>query len=388
MARPMVIDGADGTRLPFLRGILTRSLQLSGVPFDEAYEISDRVRRQIDQQGEITAADLRARVLVHLKPYGEEVMDRYRRPGRAAAPITVVAPDGRETPFSRGSHRLLLQCCGLSTDEAADMARRIHDGLLISRVTRLTEIELRQRTHDRIARELGADASGNYMIWEQYRESGRPLILLFGGAPGTGKSSLATRIAHMLDISRTQPTDLLREVMRVMIPERLLPVLHRSSFLAAKALPVGPVQADPDTAVIEGYLTQSELVWVACEAAIRRAVEERLSLVIEGVHVHPGLVRHVPDHPDGIVVPVMLGVLGKDELKRRIRGRGKDAPGRRSKRFLQHFEALWKLQSYLLGEADRAGVPIVANDDREETVREVTAVITRALARVFTGAGL
>ncbi len=40
MARPVVIDETEGTRFPFLRGILTRSLQEAGVPFEQAYAIA------------------------------------------------------------------------------------------------------------------------------------------------------------------------------------------------------------------------------------------------------------------------------------------------------------------------------------------------------------
>ena len=44
-------------------------------------------------------------------------------------------------------------------------------------------------------------------------------------------------LASRLDIVRTRSTDMLPEIMRVMVPERLLPVLHRSSFNAWKAPP-------------------------------------------------------------------------------------------------------------------------------------------------------
>ena len=36
MARPLVVDSHGRTQIPFLRGILTRSLQDAGVPFDDA----------------------------------------------------------------------------------------------------------------------------------------------------------------------------------------------------------------------------------------------------------------------------------------------------------------------------------------------------------------
>ena len=54
-----------------------------------------------------------------------------------------------------------------------------------------------------------------------------------------------------------------------------------------------------------------------------------------------------------------------------MRGRLQAWPGRRAKRYLQHFDAIWRLQGFLLSEADRAGVPIVDNEDVDEAVDEV-----------------
>ncbi len=44
MAKTFITDSLTGSRIPFLRGILIRSLQDSGLPFDKAYEISSLAR--------------------------------------------------------------------------------------------------------------------------------------------------------------------------------------------------------------------------------------------------------------------------------------------------------------------------------------------------------
>ena len=108
-------------------------------------------------------------------------------------------------------------------------------------------------------------------------------------------------------------------------------------------------------------------------------------IIVEGVHVQPGFARRIQDDSDAIVVQVMLAVLRKKRLKARIRGRGRTVPGRRAERYLNNFDAIWEIQSSLLDKADHLGVPIVDNDDKDATVREIVGVILDTLAGHYTG---
>ena len=174
---------------------------------------------------------------------------------------------------------------------------------------------------------------------------------------------------------------MLREVMRMMVPKRLLPVLHTSSFNAWRELP-GAAESDADyeTLLADGYRTQAELLSVPCEAVVQRALKERVSLILEGVHMHPSFIERVPKGSDAVVVQITLAVLNQEQLRKRIRGRGTLVPLRRAERYLENFEAIWKLQAYLLSEADRAQNAIIANDDREKTVQAALSLVIDALA--------
>jgi len=184
---------------------------------------------------------------------------------------------------------------------------------------------------------------------------------------------------------RIQPTDMLREVMRSMVPRRLLPVLHTSSFMAWQELPSAGDAGGEGAPLVQGYLTQSRLVALACEAVLSRAVRERVSMILEGVHAHPALLETQAKESDTVVVRVVLGVLKQRALRARIRGRGKQEPDRRAKRYLQHFDAIWGLQDFMLSEADRLQVPIVPNVDLDRTVQEVLALVMEVLATEFAG---
>lgn len=385
MAKTVVVKPVDNTRVPFLRGILTRSLQNVGVPFDEAYRLASDVRRELDDVDEISTSELRARIVRHLRdlPY-PEAADQYQAKVRVPAPVMVRDGGGEAVPFSRGRLQQRLESCCLSMEEASDAARLVYDRLLQEDFTDISSQRLARLTHDCMQRDIGVDCAQRYLVWLDFSRSGRPLILLIGGAAATGKSTISTEMASRLEIVRTQSTDMLRQVMRMMIPERLLPVLHTSSFNAWKTVSGGPRdQIKQDTLLVDGYLQQAKLIHVACEAVIERSVQERVSLVLEGVHVLPSLQEIIPQDADAVVVPIMLAVLKKDHLMRHIKGRGTNTPQRRSERYLENFEDIWQLQSFILSEADRTHTPIVVNSDKETTIRELMKIIGDNLAQDF-----
>ena len=84
-----------------------------------------------------------------------------------------------------------------------------------------------------------------------------------------------------------------------------------------------------------------------------------------------------------VIVPIMLGVLKRKQLQRRIKGRSTDVPQRRANRYLKYFDNIWKLQSYLMSEADTAQVPIITNENREEVFREIMLTTITKLAEDF-----
>jgi len=385
MSRTLVVDKAEGTKFPFLRGILTRSLQEAGVPFEAAYKLASEIRDALRDVEEISTDDLQERVLPSLEAYGPGVLDCYLRPARPAT-ILIRYSDGHTSPFSRGRHRLGLASCGISGEEATTISARIFDDMLMQGLSEISSSALRHLTHRHLVNELGGRAAKQYLVWQEFKRSNRPLVIVIGGGVGSGKSTIAAQVAHRLEIVRIQSTDMLREVMRVMVPSRLLPILHKSSFNAWEKLatPDGKEEHSEST-LITGYLTQADLVSVACEAVIQRAMRERVSVILEGVHAHPGLLPFLEEETDAIVVRVMLGVLKPRRLRSRIKGRGKKEPDRRAKRYLEHFDDIWSLQSFMLSEADQLQVPIVENGDLDTTVLQVMGTIMETLASQYSG---
>ena len=383
--KTIVINEIDNTRVPFLRGILTHSLLEAGLNFEDAFELATVVRDELSDTQEISSDVISQRVSLLLRDLGnEEAQNQYRIPAVALARIQVVSLSGTVSAFSRGRHARYLQSSGMKPERAEQTTALIHDQLLASGVASITTCQLGYLTYLCLQQEVSKKSAKRYLVWSEFQRSARPLLLLICGTVGSGKSTIATEVAHLLEIVRIQSTDMLREVMRMMMPRKLLPVLHSSSFDAWKSLPIQDMQdRDREQLVAEGYRSQVDLLAVPCEAVLQRAVEESVPIILEGVHAHPDLMNLVPDDTDAITVHVTLAVLKSRELKSRLRGRGVEVPQRRAKRYLNKFESIWGLQTFLLTEADRCDVPIITNSDKEKAIVQVIQHVNYKLSNYF-----
>ncbi len=387
MAKILVEDQDEHTKVPFLRGILTRSLQDAGLAFEDAFQLATEIRSDIGDKALVTTADLHRMVIARLKKAKKDsIVARFEQQEQPLV-VQVQQRDGQLLPFSRLQYRNGLETIGLASDEAAQFVAALHKHLVDRRIELLTSRRLARLTYRylRQSRDLGPAVAKRWLIWRDFVDSGRALIFLIGGTAGCGKSSVATMLASRLDIVRTQSTDMLREVMRTMLPEQLLPVLHKSSFTAWQALRGQPGKPHevPESLLVRGYCSQADLLSAAIEAVIARTQREKVSLVVEGVHVQPSIVKQLKPGEDATVIPIMLAVLKRKLLQQRLQGRGSRVRQRRADRYLESFDEIWNLQSYLLSEADHANIPIVANEDRDKVFREIMRITIDTLEKDF-----
>ncbi len=391
-----VIDPAEESRVPYLRGILTRSLQGAGMPFEEAYKIANEVRERLwsdaeitlrENEADISADELKRVVADHLAKVGADtVRERYLHSKHAPIVIQVVDTEGNPHPYSKALLAQTLETCALPPERSYAITSQIERELIDTGCARLTSSEMTELTYRYLLEQEGKEAAHRYLVWIEFAHSGRPLILLVGGTTGCGKSTISSEVAHRLNIVRTQSTDMLREVMRLMVPRRLLPTLHTSSYNAWKVLPTHGAEGVPfERNMIDGYLTQAEQVGVGIEGVMKRAEREQVSLILEGVHVHPRLQKRLGDATSALVVPVILAVLKKKNLRNRLLGRSQKVPARTVQRYTENFDSIWQLQTFILSEADRLQVPIITNDEKEETIRSMMETISAALLLEYEG---
>ncbi len=387
MAKILVENREENKLVPLLRGILIHSLQEAGLSFDIAFEIATDIRSELEGTEVIATDELRLLVVKKLRAReGEEVADRYIKL-KESLNIQVEQRDGQLIPFSRHEYQQALEAIALTSTEAMEIVATLYKHLIDRRIEVVSSRHLGRLTYRylRQSSELGEDVAKRWLVWRDFVNDGRPLILLLGGTSGCGKSTIATMLASRLDIVRSQSTDMLREVMRTMMPEQLLPILHTSSFRAWTTLPgVGAEMTGvSDNLLVSGFRGQADLLTVAIEAVVKRALRERVSLILEGVHIQPAFMEQLVESDDAIIVPIMLGVMKRKQLHQRIRGRGRDAPQRRSERYLKHFDEIWRLQSYLLSGANKSGIPIVVNGDKEAVFSEIMRHVIEVLEKDF-----
>lgn len=388
MAKTLIIDAENKNRVPFLRGILARSLNKAGLSFKAAYALASELRQELDGIEEISSVELRKMVVEKLiDQTSHKIIERYQADITEIPMVMVEDLDGQLNPYSDESFSRELKIIGLSQDEIHIAVNKMYDHLIKSGLKQIHKNHLGYLVYRCLHQDpsFGPRVAERYLTWVNYSRSGCPLILLIGGTAGCGKSTIATSLANQLGIVRTQSTDMLREVMRMMIPQRLLPVLHESSFNAGKTLPTEHMgeEEDHENMLIAGYRTQAELLSVPCEAVIQRTLTENVSLLLEGVHIEPPLLKKVPEDSLAVVVHVMLAVLKQKELKKRIKGRKLMEPERYSKKHHESFDDIWRLQSYLLDEADQADIPIVENQNKEDAMQQIMKIVISQLVENY-----
>lgn len=223
-----------------------------------------------------------------------------------------------------------------------------------------------------------------YNVWHRYRhlrEEGKlkqPMLILLGGATGTGKSSVALEVAHRLGIRNVIGTDYVRQILRTMFSEEILPDIYMSSFDAWQALKV-PIAPGEDKIAI-GYVEQVKHVSVGIEAIVSRAMKEGTDVLLEGIHILPGILQQeLADNPT--VTTIALSVENADEHKVRLSQRGKYS-ARSPEEYLSKFDAIRKIQSFIIAQASTRGVPVINNLSFDKTVESIIEKTTHNVRKI------
>jgi 2-phosphoglycerate kinase len=284
-------------------------------------------------------------------------------------------PLGDEVPFSKGLMARALVVTGLDPERAYLIARRTDRDL--------TERGAVSLDFDRLG-ELAAELIGEEEAERTVRRLRRidalsrldePLLLLVGGATGTGKSTIATEAAHRLGITRVTSTDFIRQTMRTFFSKEFMPSVHYSSFEARLALTRAEEEESGDAAIL-GFLDQTRNVLVGVDAALERAATERWSIVLEGVHLVPGMVD--VSYPGAFVVQCVVAIEDENLHRSHFWVRDHATEGLRPlEKYLDSLPQIREIQDYLVERARRHDVPVIYNDSLDNAIGDVLDLVLR-----------
>jgi 2-phosphoglycerate kinase len=370
---------------PFSKGVLARSLEDAGFSLKEGHELAREVEGGLRREGvkELGADDLEKRITRQIeRRFGRAARRRYTGRQALAGEIFVEEAEGEpRVPFSKGVLAQSVMAVGLSPDAAYRLAREVEGTLRESDAAIFSRSALRKLVSSKIQSEAGEEIARRYSLLRSMRRMVKPVHLLIGGVSGTGKSVLASALAYRLGITRMISTDAVREILRATVPEGLLPTLHTSSFEAWTVLAGSqPHGGPPDAAlVMQGLRDQVSRVAVGLRAIQERSAQERISMVMEGVHVVPGYLSH-PWQQEVIQIPLMLTVEDAGLHRDRFVLRERETHGTRPQSdYLRYFDQIRLIQGYMVELAKSAGVPIIPAENLDRTIEKSLEVIVERL---------
>ncbi len=295
----------------------------------------------------------------------------------------VISGEEHQLPYSKGLMAAAIMATGLAPARAYRVAERLEDELHARGVVLVTHEELYEQARAVLVEEVGERYGNTFAKWQLARRLQQPLVILIGGATGVGKSTIAMQLAGRLGITRIIPTDAIREVMRAMLTPELMPSLHTSSFDVERQLAgrpsstTVPRNTDP---VILGYREQSAALAVGIRALVRRAIMERTDLILEGAHIAPGFFDR-GEFDGAVVVPFVVTVDDEELHRSHFILRAHESRGRPADRYLEHFENIRKIQTYVKSLAEQHDTPIVPSYNLDATLSEVIELVVSEAVR-------
>ena len=281
-----------------------------------------------------------------------------------------------ELPYSKGLMARALIATGVPADRAYQLARRVEVDLAERRESTVDLERLRGLARENLGDEEGERAVTQLQRLAELQSLEVPIIVLIGGSTGTGKSTVAAEVAHRLGITRVASTDFIRQTMRAFFSREFMPTIHYSSFEAGEAVDED-VTGDPTVA---GFVDQCRHVCVGVEAAIHRSLTEGWSMVMEGVHLVPGLLP--PEVEGALIVQVVVEIADPDVHRMHFHVRDASTGGIRAMdKYLEKLEDIRRIQTYVVARARREDVPVVENANVDRTIDQVIELVMRAAER-------
>ena len=368
----------DKSKHPFMRGMLAHKLMQRGLSFDQAYQISKDARSYFQQQSEVTSESLMESVdELIVERYGQEVLKELNSELFPSGKQISVFRRSATSPFSKNLLTQSITSAGIKPEEAYQIAFYMETNLMKKGIFRISKKKLFDEVYKTISKKYSPKIAKLYKLASRIDELDKPLIIYIGGASGTGKSVMATFLAGRLGINKITGTDTIREIMRLVFKRNLLPSLHNSSVKAGIGM---PKTLDKSNRLIGGFCLQAQQVSVGVKAVVDRAVKEKTSMIIEGIHLLPYMQQLLKEGTKRAYhIPITLSLMNEKHHKDRFFERGKNNEMRKIDPHLRSFENIRILHEFWTSESEHFDIEVVDNEDLDETTNTLTQLIINTL---------
>lgn len=207
----------------------------------------------------------------------------------------------------------------------------------------------------------------------------KPYVILIGSASGIGKSTIAAELAKTLNIKHLIESDFIRAVVRGIIGKEYAPALHSSSYDAYKHLRNKNRYENYNELVSAGFDEHAASVIPALEKVIQRAITDFDDIIIEGVHLVPGLINIEQFKDDA---NIYFFVLSSDEESHKERFVKRAVQIHRGGKQLDFFRENRIIHDHLLKQAESHGVNIIKAEAVDKTLDKILAIINKSCTTV------
>lgn len=188
--------------------------------------------------------------------------------------------------------------------------------------------------------------------------------ILICGAPGTGKSSVAQKLARELGIHQVIGTDTIREVARSYSTKEERPSLYTSAILYSDQAPEG------EDKMIWGFHKQAEDVAPGISAVLTRSEKEDKDVIIEGIHPIPQLFSETENKN---YIFITLKVTLEEKHLTQLAGQGSE----RSSYKIENFKKARAFQDYLIQQAEKTNIHVVENESLDQAVQTIKQIVSQ-----------
>ena len=207
----------------------------------------------------------------------------------------------------------------------------------------------------------------------------KPYVILIGSASGIGKSTIAAELAKTLNIKHLIESDFIRAVVRGIIGKEYAPSLHSSSYDAYKNIRNKSRYTSYDDLVAAGFDDHAAYVIPALEKIIQRAITDYDDIIIEGVHLVPGLINteQFRDYAN-----IYFFVLSSDEEAHKERFVKRAVQIHRGGKQLDFFKENRIIHDHLLKQAEANDVHVINAESIERTMDKILSIINKSCTTI------